>query len=88
MEARVTPVASWTFHMGNSHSPGWRSSVEHVPVDTEQSCGQDIASLVFTPDSRRQQGVQLGTSGCMVPLALLRGPAALCRGRPAAIVTV
>jgi hypothetical protein len=32
MEATVTPLASWTFHMGNSHRPGWLSDREHVPV--------------------------------------------------------
>lgn len=32
MEATTTPVLSCTFHMGNSHSPGWRSLSSHWPV--------------------------------------------------------
>lgn len=32
MEATVTPVLSWMFHMGNSHRPGWLSVRPQVPV--------------------------------------------------------
>jgi hypothetical protein len=62
----VTLVASCTFHMGNSHRPGWLSSTEQVPVLRQGVQRAQAGVRAGTECSRCCWRANGGGAGCTV----------------------